>query len=153
MTFTFLPLFSLPYTHYSLLARCQALWRRFAERCSWEKALPKLKDPDRLPDPSTVRRWAGGLDSSQLAPSFLSQTVPRVAHWLVRGRQAVDETGPLSWITPILSEKPLVASSVRKILSPTILAWDCRRHRPTLGSRGEKALWAKTSKHSSCDCR
>ena len=46
-TFTFLPLFSLPYTHFSLLARCQALWRRFAEHCSWEKALPTLKDPDR----------------------------------------------------------------------------------------------------------
>ena len=30
-TFTFLPLFSFPYTHYSLLARCQALRRRFVE--------------------------------------------------------------------------------------------------------------------------
>ena len=36
-TFTFLPVFSLPYTHYSLLARCQALLRRFVEHCSWEK--------------------------------------------------------------------------------------------------------------------
>ncbi len=54
-TFTFLPVFSLPYTHFSLLARCQALQQRFAEHCSWEKALPKLKDADRLPDPSTVR--------------------------------------------------------------------------------------------------
>ena len=43
MTFTFLPVFSLPYTHYSLLARCQALLRRFVEHCSWEKALPKLQ--------------------------------------------------------------------------------------------------------------
>ena len=47
-TFTFLPLFSLPYTHFSLLARCQALLRRFVEHCSWEKASPKLKDPDRV---------------------------------------------------------------------------------------------------------
>ena len=46
-TFTFLPLLSLPYTHFSLLARCRALLRRFAEHCSWEKALPTLKDPDR----------------------------------------------------------------------------------------------------------
>jgi hypothetical protein len=37
-TFTFLPLFSLPYTHYSLVARCQALQRRFVEHCSWEKS-------------------------------------------------------------------------------------------------------------------
>jgi hypothetical protein len=101
-TFTFLPLLSLPYTHYSLLARCQALQRRFAEHSSWEKALPKLKDPDRLPDPSTVRRWSSGLDCSQPALSFLRQTVSRVAHWLARGHQAHDATVPLSWITPVL---------------------------------------------------
>lgn len=101
-TFTFLPLFSLPYTHYSLVARSQALQRRFAEQCPWEKALPKLKDPDRSPDPTTVQRWASGLDCSQLLVSFISQTVTRVAHWLDRGRQAVDESEPWSWITPAL---------------------------------------------------
>jgi hypothetical protein len=100
-TFTFLPLFSLPYTHYSLLARCQALWRRFMEHCSWEKALPKLQDPDRLADPSTARRWASGLDATQLAHSFLRQTVNRVAHWLARSHQADDEAGPLRWITTV----------------------------------------------------
>ena len=61
-TFTFLPVLSLPYTHFSLLARCQALWRHIMEHCSWEKASPTLMDPDRLPDPSTVRRWLSGLD-------------------------------------------------------------------------------------------
>ena len=69
-TFTFLPLFSLPYTHYSLLARCQALRRRFVDGGSWEEALPDLKNPNRLPDPSTLRRWSSGLDLSQLALSF-----------------------------------------------------------------------------------
>jgi hypothetical protein len=102
MTFTFLPLLSLPYTHFSLLARCQALRRRFVERCSWEASLPVLKDPDRLPDASTVRRWSSGLDCSQLAVSFLRQTISRVTHWLVRGDQALDRAGPLSWITPVL---------------------------------------------------
>ena len=87
-TFTFLPVFSLPYTHYSLLARCQALLRRFVEHCPWERALPKLQDADRLPDPSTVRRWSSGLDCSQPVSSFLSQTVSRVAHWLERSHQA-----------------------------------------------------------------
>jgi hypothetical protein len=101
-TFTFLPLFSLPYTHYSLLARCQALQQRFLEHCRWEKVLPKLKDPDRLPDSSAVRRWSRGLDCSQLALSFLSQVVARVAHWLARSHQADGEAGPLSWITPVL---------------------------------------------------
>jgi hypothetical protein len=101
-TFTFLPLFSLPYTHYSLLARCQALQQRFLQHYPWEKALPKLKDPDRLPDSSTLRRWSSGLDYSQPALSFLSQTVTSVTHWLARGDQALDEAGPLSWITPAL---------------------------------------------------
>jgi len=102
MTFTFLPLFSLPYTHYSLLARCHALQRRDAEHCSWERALPKLQDSDRLPDPSTVRRWASSLDCFQLALSFLSQTVTRVAHWLTRGHLALDQAGLPAWITPAL---------------------------------------------------
>jgi len=101
-TFTFLPLFSLPYTHYSLPARCHALQQRFVEQCSWEKALPKLKDSDRLPDPSTVRRWSSGLDGLQWALSFLNLTVIRVAHWLARGHQAVDHAGPPAWITPAL---------------------------------------------------
>ena len=74
-TFTFLPLLSLPYTHYSLLARCQALRRRFVEHCSWEEATPTLKDPNRVPDPSTLRRWSHGLDRSQPALSFLRQTL------------------------------------------------------------------------------
>jgi hypothetical protein len=94
--------FSLPYTHFSLLARWQALWQHFAEHCSWEKASPKLMDSDRLPDPSTVRRWSSGLDCLQPALSLLRQTITRVAHWLVRGRQVLDEAGPLSWITPAL---------------------------------------------------
>jgi hypothetical protein len=102
MTFTFLPVFSLPYTHYSLLARCQALQRRFAEHCPWENALPKLKDPDRLPDPTTVQRWASGLDFSQPALSFLRQTVTRAAHWLDGGRQGLDEVVLPAWLTPAL---------------------------------------------------
>lgn len=102
MTFTFLPLFSLPYTHYSLLARSQALHLRFTEHCTWEKALPRLKDPERLPDPSTVRRWSSGFDCFQPALSFLNRTAARVADWLTRGHQPVDRADPLSWITPTL---------------------------------------------------
>jgi hypothetical protein len=74
------------------------------EHCSWEKALPKLQDPDRLPDPSTVRRWSSGLDGSDPASSFLSQTVSRVAHWLMRSHQADGQAGPLRWITPVLKD-------------------------------------------------
>jgi hypothetical protein len=101
-TFTFLPWLSLPYTHYSLLTRCQALRRRFEEHCSWEEAAPTLKDPHRLPDPSTLRRWSRGMDASQPARSFLRQTLARVAHWLVRGDASDPTAGPLSGLTPVL---------------------------------------------------
>ena len=101
-TFTFLPPLSLPYTHYSLLARCQALQRRFVEHHSWEEAAPRLKDPNRLPDPSTLRRWSSGLDPSQPAASFLRQTLARVTHWLLRGHPTDLEAAPLSWLTPVL---------------------------------------------------
>ncbi len=95
-------MFSLPYTHYSVVARSQALRLRFVEHCSWEKALPHIKDADRLPDPSTVRRWSTGVEFLQPALSFLSQTVARVTHWLARGRQVLDQAEPLSWIAPAL---------------------------------------------------
>ena len=101
-TFTFLPLFSLPYTHYSLLARCQALWRRFVQHCSWEESMPTLKDPDRLPDPSTLRRWAHGLNPSQPARSFLRRTLARLAPWLARHRQADHQALALSALTRVL---------------------------------------------------
>jgi len=84
-TFTFLPLFSPPYSHYSLIARSQALRRRFAESCSWEAAAPSLKDPDRVTDPSTLRRWFRSLDSSQPPFSFLRRTVQAVSQWLQSG--------------------------------------------------------------------
>jgi hypothetical protein len=85
-----------------LLARCQALRRRFVEHCSWEEATPTLKDPNRVPDSCTLRRWASGLDRSQPALSFLRQTRARVAHWLARGDPADHHAGPLSWLIPVL---------------------------------------------------
>ena len=101
-TFTFLPLLSLPYTHYSLVARSQALQRRFVKHSSWEEATPTLKDPNRVPDPSTLRRWAYGLDCSQPARSFFRQTLTRVTHWLAPGAPADHQAEPLSWLTPVL---------------------------------------------------
>ena len=100
-TFTFLPLLSLPYTHYSLLARCQALRRRLVEHCSWEEATPTLTDPNRVPDPSTLRRWSSGLECSQLGVSFLRQTLARVGRWLTRGDQT-DQARLLSYLIPVV---------------------------------------------------
>ena len=76
--------------------------RRFVEHRSWEEASPTLKDPNRVPDSSTLRRWAQGLDRSQPAPSFLRQTLLRVTHWLSPGNSADRQAGSLSWMTPVL---------------------------------------------------
>ena len=70
-TFTFLPIFSLPYCHYSLIARSQAVWRYFAENNSLDMSPPLMKDPDRVPVPSTLRRWFHCLDSSILCDCFI----------------------------------------------------------------------------------
>jgi hypothetical protein len=63
-TITFLPAFSLAYTHYSLIARSQALLHYFVEGCSLDLAAPLVKDPNRVPVASTLRRWFRGLDSA-----------------------------------------------------------------------------------------
>jgi hypothetical protein len=98
LTFTFLPVFSLPYTHYSLLARSHALRRYFLEHRSLESAAPPLKDPNRVTDPSTLRRWFRRLDPSP-AFSFLRSAVRIIADWLARGEQLPHAPLRLSWPT------------------------------------------------------
>jgi hypothetical protein len=56
-TFTVLPDWLAPSGHYSLRCRQQSC-ERIAGGDSAEQAAPHCKDPTRLPDPSTVRRWA-----------------------------------------------------------------------------------------------
>jgi hypothetical protein len=85
-----------------LFARCQALWLRFREHSSWEKAVPRLKDADRLPDVSTVRRWSRGLDCSEPAVSWVGQTMACVAGWLQRGNRSDPLTTPLPWVSAAL---------------------------------------------------
>lgn len=98
-TFTFLPPFSLPYTHYSLLARSQALRHYFVEHCSWESAAPTVLDPSRVADPSTLRRWFRSLDCSQPPFSFLRKTLMAVGQWLARGEIVRQDALRLSWPT------------------------------------------------------
>jgi hypothetical protein len=94
-TFTFLPPFSPPYCHYSLIARSQALRRYFVEGCSWETAAPAVKDPDRVADPSTLRRWFRSLDSSQPPFSALRRTMLAISAWLGRAELLVHDSLPL----------------------------------------------------------
>jgi hypothetical protein len=55
-TLTVLPVWCVPGAPYSLLAREQALDQR-ERACSVEQAAPHCRDPDRLADFSTIRRW------------------------------------------------------------------------------------------------
>jgi hypothetical protein len=98
-TFTLLPPYSPPYSHYSLIARSQALRRYFEEGCSWEEAAPGVKDPDHVADPSTLRRWFRSLDSSQPAFSFLRRTMHAMRQWLSQRETLVFDSPPLSWPT------------------------------------------------------
>jgi hypothetical protein len=63
LTVTFLPLFSPPYSHYSLIARGEALRRHRVEGRTCEDSAPAVKDPDRVADASTVRRWCRKAES------------------------------------------------------------------------------------------
>ena len=56
-TFTILPTWSPPSRHYSLHCRRSAAERIEQQHGSWEQSVPHVRDPDRLPDPSTLRRW------------------------------------------------------------------------------------------------
>jgi hypothetical protein len=98
-TITFLPVFSLPYSHYSLVARSVALRRYFVERCGWEAAAPPVKDPHRIADPSTLRRWFRALDSSRPAFSFLRRTVQALDQRIRGGPGFRHGDGQLSWPT------------------------------------------------------
>ena len=57
-TFTIQPSWSLPYGHYTLRCRQQAWNAICTDGAGWEQSAPICKDPTRLPDPSTLRRWA-----------------------------------------------------------------------------------------------
>jgi hypothetical protein len=55
-TLTVLPGGCVPAAPYTLLARQQAL-DRLAQGCPTEQAAPDCRNPDRIADPSTIRRW------------------------------------------------------------------------------------------------
>jgi len=149
--FTFLPLLSLLYTHYGLLARCQTLRRRLEEHCSWEEAPPTPKEANCVPEPSTLRRWAHGLDCFRPAPSFLRQTLARIAQWLARGRRG--SRGLVLVRTDSGSANPLASVAPEQFsVSPTILAWERCAPSSRLFSGGkEPRHWARISSHSNND--
>jgi hypothetical protein len=56
-TVTVLPAWSLPYAHYSLAARQEAVEGYAEDGATLETAAPLLRDADRVADASTLRRW------------------------------------------------------------------------------------------------
>jgi hypothetical protein len=105
-TITFLPVFSLPYSHYSLIARSEALRRFFVAGCCWEQAAPPVKDPHRIADPSTLRRWFQALDSSRPLFSSLRRMLPALDHGIRCGQVLPCGDGELSWpmVFPLLHD-------------------------------------------------
>jgi hypothetical protein len=57
-TFTILPVWSPPGGHYSVCCRQQAWESKCASGGGWEQSAPQTRNPNRLPDPATQRRWA-----------------------------------------------------------------------------------------------
>jgi hypothetical protein len=53
-----MPTWSPPYGQYSFRCREQAWESTCDSGGGWEQSAPQTKDPDRLPDPATLRRWA-----------------------------------------------------------------------------------------------
>jgi hypothetical protein len=84
-TFTFLPPFSLPYSHYSLIAVARrfgaTLWKVVAGKL-WR---PLSKIPSGWQSPP-LRRWFRVLDFSQPRFSFLRPTTHAVAQALEAGK-------------------------------------------------------------------
>ena len=91
-TFTILPVWSPPRGHYSFHCRKQAA-QRIEQDGNWEQSIPSLKDPNRLPDPSTLRRWAARRLVS-LWSSF------RAVLWRVTGWNFLNVPTILAWDCP-----------------------------------------------------
>lgn len=89
-------------------------------------AAPALKDPQRVTDPPTLRRWLRSLDSSRPPYSFLRPTMDAVTQALDAGKLLHLGCVRLCWQTlfPFLIGSGLWGSEKTEL--PTILAWECR---------------------------
>lgn len=101
-SFTLLPCFSLPYTHYSLGARGQALHQRFVEGRGWDSVALTLKDSQRVADPSTLRRWFGRWQGSTPPVSKLRRVLAAVSQRPSRCVIAASRAWQSSWLALVL---------------------------------------------------
>ncbi len=127
------------YGHYSLIARSQALRCYFVEGCGWEAAAPAVKDPDRVADPSTLRRWFRSLDSSPALFLFAPDDAgpQRLA---AQGREPGTRFPAIALAHNLSVSRPVLAlADLRNCGPPTILAWEDSCLPPTLDSGGESS--------------
>ena len=74
--------------HYSFRCRQQA-WESLHDARSWEESVPHTKEPNKMPDSSTVRRWAKPL---------LGLWILLAARlWRTTGYQIFDSSTILAW--------------------------------------------------------
>ena len=103
-TFTILPTWSPPHGHYSFHCRQQAAQQM---RGCWEQAVPNVKDPNRLPDPVTMRRWAARRLVS------LSSLI-RTGFWQVLGWKFLSTPTILAWDLPAAGRILRLEAKVRE---------------------------------------
>jgi hypothetical protein len=92
-TLTVLPAWCVPGAPYSLVARQEAM-KRLADGVPIEQAAPDCLDPDRIADPSTLRRWCRRRIESLF---FLLYRAPTILAWDWRAasRILIPEPNPL----------------------------------------------------------
>jgi hypothetical protein len=101
-TFTILPGWLVPSGHYTLRCRQQAC-ERIAAGEPTEQVAPHCKDPTRLPDPSTVRRWT---QRRLLSLWCWIKTGARSSHFLWTPTILAWDLGALCHILPIEASSP-----------------------------------------------
>jgi hypothetical protein len=142
-TFTFLPPVSPPYSHYSLIARSQALQRYFVERRGWEAAAPTFKDPQRV----TIHPLcADGFEVWIPLGHHFRSYAPRCTLSLKRWMQPGFSLWAICGCAGKLYSLVLIGSGLcgsKKTEPPTIFAWECGLPSPTLDSGGKTAPWAR----------
>jgi hypothetical protein len=103
LTITVLPAWSLPHSHYSLAARADSLQRLVEQGAPLEQSAPLTRDPNRVADPATVRRWL----QRRLAGVWTSTAA--VLRWSARAAAMLAPT-IFAWdpaaIFPILMPEP-----------------------------------------------
>lgn len=90
---TVLPLGCIPGARYSLSARQESI-QRIADGVAVEQAAPDCRNPDRIADPSTLRRWCWR--RLQSLPFVLYRVATLFAwDWRAAARMLIPEPNPL----------------------------------------------------------